>query len=108
MPPCLTLSNKGWFGGKALRHTDVMSRGCTCTLSRLTSLETGDRLLPYEYGTLDLPGLEIDRPETCLKDYFHLLKVTQITINIFEDKNTEKSGTPLFCPVLAYSAKFVL
>ena len=69
MPPCLTLSNKGWIGGKALRHTDVMSRGCTCTLSRLTSLETGDRLLPYGSGTLHLPGLEIERPETRLKDY---------------------------------------
>ena len=48
---------------------DVMSRGCTCTLSRLTSLETGDRLLPYGSATLHLPGLEIDRPETRLKDY---------------------------------------
>ena len=57
------------MGGKALRHTAVMSRGCTCTLSRLTSLETGDRLLPYGSGTLHLPGLEIARPETRLKDY---------------------------------------
>ena len=31
--------------------------------------ETGDRLLPYGSGTLHLPGLEIDRPETRLKDY---------------------------------------
>ena len=78
MPPCLTLSNKGWIGGKALRHTDVMSRGCTCTLSRLTSLETGDRLLPYGSGTLHLPGLEIDRPETRLKDYLSILPVFSV------------------------------
>ena len=71
MPPCLTLSNKGWIGGKALLHT-VMSRGCTCTLSRLTSLKTGDRLLPYGSGILHLLGLEIVRPETRLKDYLHV------------------------------------
>ena len=36
MPPCLALSIKGWIGGKSLRHTSVMSRGCTCTSSCLT------------------------------------------------------------------------
>ena len=27
---------RGWIGGKALRHTGVMSRGCACMLSCLT------------------------------------------------------------------------
>ena len=36
VPPCLVLSIKGWIGDKSLRHTSVMSRGCTCTSSCLT------------------------------------------------------------------------
>ncbi len=35
IPPCLTLSMKGWIGGEAL-HTGVMSGGHTCTSSCLT------------------------------------------------------------------------
>ena len=35
-------------------------------------LEARDRLLPYGSGTLDLTGLEIDRPETRFKDYLLL------------------------------------
>ena len=59
-----------------------MSRGCTCTLSRLKSLETGDRLLPYGSGTLHLPGLEIYRPETRLKDYSLTLQkyIVELTV----------------------------
>ncbi len=36
MHSCLALSIKGWIGVKTLRHTSIMSRGCTCTLSCFT------------------------------------------------------------------------
>ena len=44
--------------------------------------ETGDRLLPYGSGTLHLPGLEIDRPETRLKDYSLTLQkyIVELTV----------------------------
>ena len=58
MPPCLALSIKGWIGGKSLRHTSIMSRGCTCTSSCLTlqKQEIGSSTrTTYLLYTIELP-----------------------------------------------------